>query len=459
METKTKKKHTVRDLILIALAVIVVGGVLYKLISGYIATLPKFSYVYGDWSQDTLPAYPDVSFAVMSDMHFYDTSLGTTGKAFQDNMNSDRKLLLQSKELLTKAIDDIIASNVKFVLVSGDVTKDGERVDHEQVAMQLQRLVDKGIKVCIVPGNHDVNNPGAVRYVGDSSERVDNITEADFAEIYKNCGYGDAIMRDASSLGYVTEPVDGLWVVALDSCESENNTPDKEEIWAGELDQTQIDWTQSVLAQAKEQGKAVILLEHHGVVEHWEGQSRLHPDYLLSDYKYDGKFFSSYGVRLAFTGHYHAQDISYKNNGDKGFIYDVETGSLITPPCSLRFCNISDNSISMKTTYLINDYSEEFKTQSMDFVKRTIYNEAQKTLKKYLVSDADSEYIGNVIAAAYVAHYDGNEGKAVPVTIDKSKLSLWGKIVYSQYEYVIKGLTKDLPPNDTDCTFSLAAAS
>ncbi len=446
-------------MILIVLAVLVAGGVIYKLISGYIATLPKFSYVYGDYSAENLVGYPDSSFAVISDLHYYDTSLGTTGQAFEKTMNSDRKLLKQSKELIGKAVDDIIDSGVKFVLVSGDLTKDGELVNHEQLAEQLQLIADSGIKVYVVPGNHDVNNPGAVKYVGDGTEQVENVSAEKFAEIYSNFGYGDALMRDPSSLSYVAEPQDGLWILALDSCESENNTPDKEEIVTGELTQTQIDWVQDVLTQANEQGKAVILLEHHGVVEHWDGQGKLHSDYVLSDYRYAGKFFSSYGVRLAFTGHYHAQDITLEDNGDKGFIYDVETGSLITPPCTLRYCDISDNSITMKTTYLIDGYGEKFKAQSMEFVKKTIYNEAYKTLKGYYVSDADADYIAAAVASAYVAHYDGNEGKAETVTIDKSKLNLWGKFIYSQYEYVVDGLLKDLPPDDTDCTFSLGSVA
>ena len=459
METTTKKKHILRKAIFIVIGALIACFILYKLISGYIDTLPKFTYTYGDYSAENLVSYPDTSFAVMSDIHYYDTSLGTSGAAFEECMNSDRKLLKESAELLSSAIDGILDSEVKFVLISGDLTKDGELVCHEKVAEQLQRLVDAGIKVYVVPGNHDVNNPDAVKYVGDAAEPVENISEADFAELYKNCGYGEAIMRDPDSLGYVAEPQDGLWIVALDTCESENNTPDKEEIWAGELDQAQIDWVQGVLTQAQEQGKAVILMEHHGVVEHWEGQSKLHPDYLLSDYKYDNKFYSSYGVRLAFSGHYHAQDISLADNGDDGFIYDVETGSLITPPCSMRFGTISDNSITFDSNYLIENYDDEFIEKSLEFVKRTIYNEAYKTLKGYYVSDEDADYIASVIALAYVAHYDGNEGDAEPVTVDKSKLNLWSKFVYSQYAYAIDGLTKDLPPDDTDCTFSLGKVS
>ena len=44
--------------------------------------------------------YPDVSFAVISDLHVYDHSLGITGAAFEKAMSSDRKLLPESIELL-----------------------------------------------------------------------------------------------------------------------------------------------------------------------------------------------------------------------------------------------------------------------------------------------------------------------------------------------------------------------
>ena len=459
METVKEKKHVVRNIIIIILAALIVVFALYKVIAGYISTLPKYTYSYGDVIGENMVAYPDTSFTVLSDIHYYDTSLGTTGAAFEKCLASDRKLLKQSAELASLAVDRIIESGVKFVLVSGDLTKDGELLNHEKVAEQLQRLIDKGIKVYVVPGNHDVNNPLAVKYVGDGTEPVENISAEDFAKIYKNCGYGDALMRDPESLSYVAEPQDGLWIVALDTNESENNQPNTEEIWAGELTQNQIDWLQDVLKQADEKGKAVIVLEHHGIVEHWKGQSKLHPDYLLSDYKYVGKLLSSYGVRLAFTGHYHAQDISLEDNGTQGFIYDAETGSLSTAPCSMRFCTISDNSFTDKTEHLIDSYGADFAASAEAFVKKTIYTEAYNTLKGYHVSDKDADYIASTVADAYVSHYDGNEDADNRVVLDTSKLSLWGKLIYSQYSYVIDGLWADLQPADTNCKFSLDAVA
>lgn len=459
MKKDAAKRHAGRNIILIVIAVLIVGAVGYRLISGYVATLPKYAYAYGNVAAGAMVKYPDTSFAVISDLHYYDTSLGTTGSAYEKDLNSDRKLLAQSAALIQTAVDKIVTSDVKFVLVTGDLTKDGELLDHQKVAEQLQRLADSGKKVYVIPGNHDILNPGAVKYDGDSSTPVPNITAADFATIYQNFGFKDAIMRDSGSLSYVAQPQDGLWIVALDTCEYSKNHVGGEETVGGQLTQSEINWLEGVFKEASTRGKAVIVMEHHGVVEHWTGQSRLHPDYLLSDYKYVGKFYSSYGVRLAFTGHYHAQDITLENNGSSGFLYDVETGSAITPPCPVRICTISNNAITIKTQDILDSLGTDAANQAWVFVKKMLYNEAYSTLKKYKVSDKDADYIGNIVSDAFLAHYNGDEDPAKRVPIDKSQLSLWDRFIYSQYQYVVDGLWKDLPPADNNCTLSLSSAS
>lgn len=450
-----KVGHSKRNIILIIIAAIIIGLVIYKFASTYISALPKYTYTYGNVTAKNGVRYPNANFAVASDIHYYDKDLGTTGKAFEETLDSDRKLLLQSAELSELAVNRIINSDIKFLLVSGDLTKDGELINHQKVATQLNRIVDSGIKVYVVPGNHDVNNFDAVKYEGEKTTPVQNVSASDFAEIYKKCGYGDAIMRDQSSLSYVAQPQDGLWIVALDSCEYEKNKVGEKETVGGELVQSQIIWLEGVLKKANSEGKAVIVLEHHGVVEHWEGQSRLFPDYLLSDYKYVGKLLSSYGVKLAFTGHYHAQDITLQDNGDLGFIYDVETGSLITSPCPLRICSISNNSITIKTENFIDSFDAQSAEKAWDFVKKTLYNEAYKKLKKYYVSDDDANYISNIVAQAFIAHYKGDEDPTKQVKIDTSKLNLWGQFIYSQYGYVVDGLWKDLTPSDNTATLIL----
>jgi len=401
-------------------------------------------------------AYPDVNFAVISDIHIYDTSLGTSGAAFEETLNSDRKLLLDSVDLTDYAVNAIIDRGVRFVLVSGDLTKDGELINHRLIAGKLKKFTDAGIAVYVIPGNHDINNPGAEKYVGDGSEPIPSISAADFSEIYRNFGFASALMRDDDSLSYVAEPVEGLWLLALDDCRYRENVPGKEEIVSGKISQKTADWIAGVLQAAKERKKAVMVMIHHGVVEHWKGQSKLHPDYLINDYVNFGKFLASWNVRLAFTGHYHAQDITLGQFGDK-FIYDVMTGSLITAPCPIRYVSIKNNSLQIRSETIVDKIhpGTDFAANGRAFVKKTVMLEAMKTLKKYFVSDKDADYIANAVGDAFYAHYAGDENPALRPPFDKSKLGLWGRFIYSQEEYVVDGLWADLPPADNDVDLKL----
>jgi 3',5'-cyclic AMP phosphodiesterase CpdA len=404
-----------------------------------------------------IPSYPDLSFAVISDIHAYNPSLGSSGAAFQKTMDSEQKLMLDSEDLLDFAIKEIVSLNgIRFVLIPGDLTKDGELVNHTIVANKLKTFTDAGIAVYVVPGNHDINNPGAVSYSGDITTPVATISAEDFAGIYGNFGFNSAIMRDNDSLGYVSELADGLWLLALDSCRYRENKPGKEEIVSGKISRKTEKWITSALKTAKEQNKAIIAMIHHGVVEHWNGQSKLHPDYLVNDYATFGKFLASWNVRLVFTGHYHAQDITLARFGDK-FIYDIETGSLITPPCPIRYLKINNNVLSIHSQAIVDKIhpSTDFSANAQAFFKRNVRLKAAAFLKRFRVSDKDTDYIANAVGDAFYAHYTGDENPALRPPFDKANLGFWGRFIYSRLKYVIDGLWKDLPPADNDVQITL----
>jgi len=399
----------------------------------------------------TPPAYPDAFFAVISDTHIYDTSLGTSGAAFQETMNSDRKLLLDSQDLLDYAISEIIESKVNFVLVCGDLTKDGELVNHTVVAEKLKKLTSAGIAVYVVPGNHDINNPDAVRYVKNTTEPVVSITANDFARIYGDFGFNAAITRDDDSLSYVVEPVEGLWLLAMDDCRYRENVQGGHEIVSGKIGQKTADWTASVLREAASNNKAVIAMMHHGVVEHWKGQKKLHPDYLIQEFVSFGSFLASWDVRAVFTGHYHAQDIARAEYNGK-VIYDIETGSLVTAPCPMRYVEIKDNSLNIRTETIVDKIYPwtNFAHNATAFVKKTVMLEAENILRRFKVSENDIAVIADAVGDAFVAHYSGDENPALQKKIDTYKLGLWGRIVFGQQQYVIDGLWKDLKPVDNN---------
>jgi hypothetical protein len=400
--------------------------------------------------------YPDATFAVISDIHTYDSSLGSSGAAFEKVMMSDRKLLLDSLDLLDFAIDEIISAGVGFVLVAGDLTKDGELVNHRIAAQKLKKLMDANIAVFVVPGNHDVNNPDAVKFSGDTHEAVPSVSAEEFAQIYGDFGYNTALMRDSDSLSYVVQPVEGLWLLALDACRYRENVPGKHEIVSGKISQKTADWIAEVLREAENNNKAVMAMIHHGVVEHWNGQAKLHPDYLIRDFANFGKFLASWNVRLAFTGHYHAQDIVRKDFNGK-FIYDVETGSLVTAPCPIRFLEIKDNAVNIRTETIVDKIyaGTDFAPNATAFVKRTVMLEAAGVLKKFNVSDNDTAVIADAVGDAFTAHYDGDENPALRPPLDKSKLRSWGRFVLGRQQYVLDGMWADPAPADNNVRLDL----
>ena len=452
--TNTKKsKFVVIICVLIALAIITTG---YFVISGIVKNQPKIQFAFNKAVTVPPPVYPDAEFAVISDLHLYDSALGMGGTAFEAVMMSDRKLLLDSVDLLEYAIDEIIKSEAQFVLISGDLTKDGELACHTLTANKLERLAQAGINTYVIPGNHDVNNPEAESYSGDTATPVPNISADDFARIYADFGYGNALKRDAGSLSYVTEPVDGLWLLALDACRYGENKPGGEEIIGGKINQATADWIAGVLAEAASLGKAVMAMSHHGIVEHWEGQSKLHPDYLVDEYERYGEFLASYDVRIVFTGHYHAQDITRADFGGK-YIYDIETGSLITAPCPIRFLSLHGGELTVRSETAVDKLRPglDFEREATAFVKSTIKKEAFSTLKKYLVSNANADIIADAVGDAFAAHYFGDENPALRPTLDESQLSLWGRIVLGTQKYVMDGLWRDLPPADNNAILPL----
>ncbi|MCL1803070.1 MAG: metallophosphoesterase [Eubacteriaceae bacterium] len=402
-------------------------------------------------------AYPQAKFAVISDLHFYSESLGVSGTAFENVLQADRKMLRESKELISFALERIIESSVDFVLISGDLTKDGELVNHLALAEMLKRLTDAGIKAYVTPGNHDINNFNAEKYDGDSKERVETVSPEAFREIYHDYGYGSAVKADPNSLSYISEPLPGLWVLSIDSCQYELNSPDlKESVVSGKISQSQANWLSEALSDAISQEKAVIAFMHHGVNEHWKGQSKLHPDYLVDDYTYVSEFLSSYGVQLVFTGHYHAQSIA-KSENESGILYDIETGSLVTYPCPIRYCGIDGYTIEIESERIGDTIhpATSFAENARGFIKKTISKEASDTILGYRVSDGEAEYIAECVADAFVAHYSGNADPSQRVDLNASKLGIWGKIVYAAQKYVVDGLWEQQSLDDNNTTLEL----
>ncbi|MCF8036729.1 MAG: metallophosphoesterase [Desulfobacteraceae bacterium] len=399
-------------------------------------------------------SYPQTRFVVLSDPHYYHPSLGTSGPDFEAYIRDDRKMLAKSDEILDAAIERVSREKADFILICGDLTKDGEKINHRHVAEKIENL-HTSADVYVVPGNHDVANGISRRYTKDGTEPVASVSPEEFKKIYADYGYASCLDADAASLSYVVEPVPGLWVLALDSCLWRENEAGKHPVTDGRFPGQTLKWIEEVLIRARQQEKAVLAFMHHGLMEHYPANEKYYGQYVVDKSDTLTRLFAAYGVRLVFTGHFHAQDITTKSPEQQAArVFDVETGSLVTYPCPYRTVAFSgDGTCTIESRFIesIDSVDKDFPDYARDFAFRGTIGLADKALEGYWVSEKGRDILAPQIAEAYVAHLEGDEKPPEEVLTTKGT-GLMGRIVGFSQKDLVHGWWTDLRPADNSLT-------
>lgn len=120
----------------------------------------------------------------------------------------------------------------------GDLTKDGEKEAHEDLAQKLGELKEQipGLKIYITPGNHDLNNSNAMNFNTQSGEAepAGRTSQQTYKDIYAELVYDDesiiaefqpAAGNQGGGLSYAARPKDGFTIISIDSARySADNT-------------------------------------------------------------------------------------------------------------------------------------------------------------------------------------------------------------------------------------------
>ncbi|MFA6812531.1 MAG: metallophosphoesterase [Bacteroidaceae bacterium] len=399
----------------------------------------------------------ETSFAVLSDIHVMCPALLIKdGAAFEHYLVNDRKLLKESPALMETAVEEILKAHPRFVLICGDLTKDGEAVSHHYVVDKyLVRFKQAGIRVYVIPGNHDVNNPHAVCFDGDSVKRVPTFTPDEFARCYADYGYGNAIAHDKVSLSYVSQLTDSIRLIAIDDCRYEDNDYKKDVcVTGGRIKPETLAFIKEQAREAHEKGYKVIAMMHHGLVSHWKWQDKAMPEYLVDHWKKQVKFFKKNNIRIIFTGHFHSQDIAERHG-----VYDVETGSTVTYPCPYRLITIGKNQMNIHSHRIEHiDCKLPDNESIQQFAFRFLRNEMPAMIvKMFPASLPDSCKMGaaKVVTDAYVAnlagdeHYTQQDKKEIKTAAKRLRHYSW-KNAYI-FSHLSKYLWNDQRPQDNEC--------
>jgi len=395
--------------------------------------------------------------AVLSDLHYMEPSLlKADGSAFQMYLMQDPKLLAESGAILQQIIHRLLDEKPDLVLISGDLTKDGELISHKSLIRKLGILTANHIKVLVVPGNHDINNPDARLFDGDNTTQVASISPDTFKSLYSGFGYKNAIARDPNSLSYVSEPFKGLRILAIDANEYYNNTADYSVV-AGNIKDATMEWAKEQLADANARGITVIGMMHHGLVEHFTGESVIFPDYLVDNFNIKAEELMQAGLKVIFTGHFHANDATRLTNGDLSLV-DVETGSPVIYDSPFRIAKLKNKNLYITTEHVehifypplrgvsFHEYEKAFSLKGIEIqAKYMLMNQP------YSLPEEMADQIAPLFADAMLAHLGGDEMITPEANAGIQSISEFS----TDLAGILLGLYTDLPPSDNDLIVDL----
>ena len=359
---------------------------------------------------------------VLSDIHLTaPTLLVSDGAAWQNLLATDRKLLDFSQPLFDEAVERIKTIHPQLVLITGDLTKDGETASHEYVVKKLDELKTAGIMTLVIPGNHDIDTGNlAVAYDGDSTTPVASSSLDEFASLYADYGYGARSVFDGVSMTYSCEPIDGLVVIGINSGKNASIATET------------LDWVCNQARAATSAGKKVIAMMHHALNQHITNADQFVGTTIINNSDEIRNRMIDAGVKVILTGHFHTSDIAKDYNESlTESIYDIATGSLASYPCDYRELQLNADMTKLEVTtghitstqgnYQFTPDSARVRLHAA-IVRPVMEKGMAKLIEKYgelvaPVMEPTLTVLANYVADAYIIHAEGDEYK-----VDTEKL-------------------------------------
>ena len=147
-------------------------------------------FPHGEKEAEAQPMENGKRIVLMTDIHYLADSLTDKGEEFQYMVeHGDGKLTNYVWEITDAAFEQAETLKPDVIILSGDLTLNGEKESHKELAKKLDQVEKDGIQVVVIPGNHDINNKNAASFDGRSRQQAESITGDEFAEIYNDFGF------------------------------------------------------------------------------------------------------------------------------------------------------------------------------------------------------------------------------------------------------------------------------
>ena len=395
-----------------------------------------------------------------TDVHYQSADAEDDGAAFQLFVERcDGKVVKYLPQLLDAFMDQVIAEKPSALVLSGDITMNGEKINHEELARKLGKVQEAGIPVLVIPGNHDINNPNAAVYFGDEKTAADSVTPEEFYDIYHMYGYDQAISRDSASLSYVYQLDERNRLLMLDSCQYE-----PENLVEGRIKAETLVWMDEQLKKAQEDGMQILPIAHHNLL----AQSRMYTTQCAMDNNGEViDLLQKYKIPLFLSGHLHVQRIR-KHKAEPGVaddaygIQEIVTDAISIPPCqygilqwkadgSMEYSTESvDVSAWARRTGQENTDLLNFETWSEEYLQKLISDQIGGVVRN--VGSDVKRSMAETYADVYIDYYAGRKIDAKGIRTSEG-YTWWERNLPDSY--LIKELNAMINDADRDNNYLL----
>ncbi|MGN0572173.1 MAG: metallophosphoesterase family protein, partial [Candidatus Fimenecus sp.] len=308
----------------------------------------------------SVAASGEVTVGVMNDLHYYPRSLmGSDINAFIEASKLNSTTSYLSDALVDNALNEYSIEarerGLKYLIIPGDLTKNGEYAAHKALAEKLEQFErDTGVEVFVIDGNHDIRNGNAAEFKDGQFVSTRWTEPEEFREIYQNLGYDHAINtftppegEEAGMLSYTADLEGGYRLIALDgACYSAdiNSKGENKAETRGAYSEALMQWALEQIADAKAKGLTVIGLTHFNLVQHFENEDNLFEAFTIDNWMEVCENFADAGMHFAFTGHIHLSDIASHTSDNGETLTDCSTSTMLSFPCYLRVVTLDNRS-------------------------------------------------------------------------------------------------------------------
>lgn len=246
----------------------------------------------------------NTEFWVITDTHLIADSLHDDGQAFQRIQDTSQGKDLVYQETALKAFT-AFANEKKpaAIIVTGDVTFNGELISAQKFAEIFRNLSET--KLLVLPGNHDIYDGWARAFQGPNQLYAHQISPTDWQGIFKS-SYDCAQSIDPNSLAYSVQLNKEYLLLLLDSNIYGEHEASGAPSTEGQISEEQIVWLEKQLEIAKMRHLKPLLFMHHNLYVHNPAVNR---GFVLNNAQTLCRLCQDYKVKMAFSGHIHAQNI------------------------------------------------------------------------------------------------------------------------------------------------------